>query len=452
MSEERNFDYFVKSELADLSPVVTPRIWENIVAERSKRKPVGFWTNYLTTKNVLLVAGLLVTVTASVLFMKKSNTNHTNAQDKTDVALVNATSPSSERNINKEVTGSIQNQVQSNGVSKDPSINFSTPTDLDKNNLQQNVNSIFSNDNIAQTNDDDIIPISTVAKSDDQTKFSTALQENFPDRLKMFGLFNPTIPASQGSLQSRLFPNVALPGCPTVEEAAAGNKRYVEIYAGPDFTLRNFKDTSQSLYLQKRKASTKVSSAYSAGIRYTRVFNNGMSVKAGFNYSQINEKFSFIQSNLIQTTYTIDPVTGDTTGSYTITGTRTKTTYNKYRTLDIPLLVGYELGNGRLHVNINAGAMINVYSWQKGEVLDTTFQPVTITTGKSASSPYQFKNNVGVGLTGGVGFYYKLTDQLHLMAEPYFRYNLQPMSKSGLALQQKYNTIGLHVGVRLDLE
>lgn len=451
MSEERDFDYFVKSELTDFSPAVAPRIWENIVAERSKRKPVGFWANFLTTKNVLLVAGLLIAGSASVLLMNRGNTTNTNSQSKNEVISINVASQAAE--ANKTVDGSLQNQIQTDVVSKDPSINFNATADLDYNVLQQKANNIFSNNNISQTSDDDLITTSSVVTtSDDQAKLTSSTQEYTPERLKMLGMMNTIMPASQNTLQSRLFPNVALPGCPTVEEAAAGNKRYIEVYVGPDFTLRNFKDTSQSLYLQKRKASTKVSSAYSAGIRYTRVFNNGMSIKAGLNYSQINEKFSFVQSNLIQTTYTIDPVTGDTTGSYTITGTRTKTTYNKYRTLDIPLLVGYELGNGRLHININAGAMINVYSWQRGEVLDTTFQPVTITTGKSASSPYQFKNNVGVGLTGGVGFYYKLTDQLHLLAEPYFRYNLQPMSKSGLALQQKYNTIGLHLGVRLDLE
>jgi opacity protein-like surface antigen len=85
-------------------------------------------------------------------------------------------------------------------------------------------------------------------------------------------------------------------------------------------------------------------------------------------------------------------------------------------------------------------------------VLDTNYLPVSITTGKSVASPYQFKNNVGVGLTGGVGVYYKLTDLLHVLAEPYFRYNLKPMSKEALTLQQKYNTIGVRLGVRLDLK
>ena len=201
--------------------------------------------------------------------------------------------------------------------------------------------------------------------------------------------------------------------------------------------------------MQKRKESTKFASAYSAGVRFTRVFKNSISVRGGINYSQINEKFTYVQGNLVQVTYIIN-ANGDTTGSYVTTGTRYKTTHNKYRSIDVPLSIGYEVGNGRLHANINAGVVINVYSWQKGEVLDTSYQPVNITTGKG-SSPYQFKTNAGLGFIGAVSVYYKVNDKIHILAEPYFRYNLSQINKENLTLKQKYNTIGLRVGVRVDL-
>ena len=104
-----------------------------------------------------------------------------------------------------------------------------------------------------------------------------------------------------------------------------------------------------------------------------------------------------------------------------------------------------------MHANINVGPVINVYSWQKGEVLDTALQPVSITTGKG-NSTYQFKTNAGFGLMGAVSVYYKLNDKLHLMAEPYFRYNLSPLNKDNLTLKQKYNTVGLKLGLRVDLK
>ena len=173
-----------------------------------------------------------------------------------------------------------------------------------------------------------------------------------------------------------------------------------------------------------------------------------MSIRTGINYSQINEKFKYADANITHIVY-ITNSNGDTTGSFLSTGTRYKTTHNKYRTLDIPLLIGYEMGNGRWHANFNAGVIINLYSWQKGDVLDTAYKPVNITTGKS-SSPYQFKTNAGAGFLGSVSVYYKLNKRLHLMAEPYFRYSFSPASKSELTLKQKYNTAGLRVGLRLD--
>jgi hypothetical protein len=173
-----------------------------------------------------------------------------------------------------------------------------------------------------------------------------------------------------------------------------------------------------------------------------------MSFRTGINYSQINEKFKYAEGNIIQMVY-ITNGNGDTIGNYATTGTRYKTTFNKFRTIDVPLLIGYELGNGKLHANFNAGAMVNVYSWQKGDVLDSSFKPVNITTGKN-SSAYQFKTNVGIGFLGSISVYYKLTERLHLLAEPYFRYNFSPASKSELSLKQKYNTAGMRLGVRFD--
>jgi hypothetical protein len=254
-----------------------------------------------------------------------------------------------------------------------------------------------------------------------------------------------------------------LPDCPSVEDNAAGNKRYFDVYAGPDLGMRSFSgftsDTGSANYLRKRKETAKFSSAYSAGIRYTRVFNNGMSLRTGVNYSQINEKFKYINQNDIRYILVITPrqiiINGTPTTvydtlRYTETGTRIRTTYNRYRSVDIPLQLGYEFGNGRLHTNISAGAIINVYSWQKGDVLDSAYQPVSITTGKG-SSAYGFKTNIGVGFLGSASIYYKLNNRLHLLAEPYIRYNLKPMSRDNQTFTQKYNTAGLRLGVRWDL-
>ena len=240
------------------------------------------------------------------------------------------------------------------------------------------------------------------------------------------------------------------PDCPTVEKNAAGNKKYISIYASPDFVTKKYSDTGSSTFLSKRKESTQIISAFSAGVNYTNVFANGVSISAGLHYSQINEKFSFVQSNIVQLTYTIDPTTRDTIGISSITGTRYKTTINRYRTIDMPLLIGYEMGNTNWHVNIHAGAVVNMYSWQKGDALDVNLKPISITTG-IATDAYKYKTNIGVGIMLGASVFYKLNEKLHLMVAPFYRYNFSPISNATLSLQERFSTIGVKLGLRIDL-
>lgn len=292
---------------------------------------------------------------------------------------------------------------------------------------------------------------STVIPADasaDEPSGETGLPENLAELRK--SIFDRDKLASDKSfsfgLKDKKFTNSPVP-CP--EKNAAGNKKYIEVYGGPDYAFRSFNDTANSQYLQRRKESTRFASAFSAGLRYTRVFSNAVSFRAGINYSQVNENFRFVQGNIIQVTY-ITNSAGDTTGSFSSTVTRYKTTRNRYRTIDIPVSIGYEIGNERLHANLNAGLVMNLYSWQRGDVLDSAYQPVSITTGK-ANSPYQFKTNIGLGFIGAASIYYKLNDRFHLLAEPYIRYNLSPANKPDITLKQKFTTMGLRLGIRIDL-
>ncbi|MGC4101281.1 hypothetical protein [Ferruginibacter sp.] len=503
MSDNQRFDEHIKDQFRDYSPDVHPRIWDNIMKEREKRRPAGFWYNILNGRNILIAAALLLAGGSGAFFLSQKheagdekiatingNSNQQNGQQNaaaTDGNNNNNTG--TDKNDTNPVAGAANNNKEATTNTSTSQQQASIPTQQgndntnsgiltnDNNGNDGNVNTKNSSrlDNRGKNKFNIYSPFATAdnegnGNSNSKTKKSKltgvedgydmtdaaityddpAAKDYYLKRLLFAGMQRIEIskgPAS--SLQKRNVPNVNLPGCPTIEKNAAGNKTYIEVYAGPDMAFRNFTDTGNSAYLQKRKESTKITSAYSAGIRYTKVFSNGVSLRTGINYSQVNEKFTYVQGNLVQITYIIN-ANGDTTGSYITTGTRYKTTYNKYRTIDVPLLIGYEMGNGKFHANINAGVIVNAYSWQKGEVLDTAFKPVSITTGKG-NSPYQYKTNIGVGFMVGSSFYYKLNDKLHILAEPYFRYSLQSMSNEKLTFKQKNNTAGIRIGLRLDL-
>ena len=469
MNNNQRFDEHIKEQFGNYSPDVHPRIWENIAAQKEKRRPAGFWFTFLNSKKTLVILGLLLVGGSSALLLIKNpagvsdhNTilQKTNASsNKTPVAVIDDKNVTTTENTTSLPVPTITNNnisasslpVNSTIVNSSPLSNLRSQSPFFKsvvqdgpiafNKKQGNTKGKFS----VKTTDGTLI-------ENEENGFSAGLLPPGGTLLNRLAYGAQKIAAAKKSSGSLLVPDPPfgfLPDCPSLEKNASGNKKYFEFYAGPDFALRSFRDTGNSVYMQKRKESTKFTSAYSAGVRFTRVFKNSISVRGGINYSQINEKFTYVQGNLVQVTYIIN-ANGDTTGSYVTTGTRYKTTHNKYRSIDVPLSIGYEVGNGRLHANINAGVVINVYSWQKGEVLDTSYQPVNITTGKG-SSPYQFKTNAGLGFIGAVSVYYKVNDKIHILAEPYFRYNLSQINKENLTLKQKYNTIGLRVGVRVDL-
>lgn len=466
MSNNQQFDEHIKDQFQDYTPQVHPRIWENIIAEREKRRPAGFWVNFFNRRNTLLLATLLLASVSGAYLLLKNTTDkqETNIAVTPNNTLQTATVTPVDENNNNNQEGNNTNDTEIASVVPANDNSPVTVNNINKSivlsNAKKSKIKIYSA--IAQTDDKNAAPNkkkrnNAAGTADDEyaiadaaLTYTTSLSPEYSLNKLFFVAQKNSSKKGELLLSKRFLPNVNLPGCPSIEENAAGNKTYVEIYGGPDIAFRSLSDTGNSTYLQKRKESTKFSSAYSAGIRYTRVFGNGMSIRTGVNYSQINEKFTYVQGNLVQITYIID-ANGDTTGSYITTGTRYKTTHNKFRTIDVPLLIGYELGNGKFHANINAGVIINAYSWQKGEVLDASLKPVSITTGK-ANSPYQYKTNIGLGFMTGISAYYKLNEKIHILAEPYFRYSLSPMSKENLTFKQKYNTAGLRLGIRFDLQ
>lgn len=466
MNDNRLFDEHVKEQLSDFTAPVPTRIWKNIVAERDKRKPAGFWLSQLNNRNKLLLGALLIAFCTggAMVYINKYYHNADSPEfvqgDKSNENSVNQQKPVPQKNIST-------NQSDNNEV---------IPTDAENADKRQTANESHSSSSPGSFKGTIYVPTLPVDEGNKNTGVKS--KRNYTGLGSV--LVNTTSPGltdenpayeSQGTLLGRLtysaqsyaalqklrakstvnFKQVTyFPDCP-IENDASGNKRYFEFYLGPDYAIRSLADTGNSAYLQKRKESTSYKSAFSAGVRYTKVFNNSMSVRGGVNFSQINEQFKYSQGNVVQITYIIN-ANGDTVGNYTNTGSQYKKTTNRYRTIDIPIAIGYELGNGKWHANINAGAVVNVYSWQKGDVLDTAGRPVSITTGKAGSSRYQFKTNAGVGFIGAASVYYKLNDRMHLMAEPYYRYNFSPMNKESITVEQKYQTTGLRLGVRLDLK
>lgn len=237
------------------------------------------------------------------------------------------------------------------------------------------------------------------------------------------------------------------------------NDLYVELYASPDYVMKSSTaNPGYSNYLVRKDSAESMRTSFTVGARFSKSLSEHLLAKAGFQYSQVNERLTTQVENerklvTVITTHTIVPTPGDTmvvrdTSSYEQIGYRKKTTANRYKSIDIPLLLSYEWGNDQWKFAVNGGAIINLYSWYSGQILDTSFNAVSINA-KGAQSTY--KRNIGVGAYAGFSVMRTISDNMEIFAEPYFRYNFSNMTQPGQTFNQKFKTAGLSLGIRYRL-
>lgn len=232
---------------------------------------------------------------------------------------------------------------------------------------------------------------------------------------------------------------------------------YLEVYGS---AVAPFKQTSanygRASYLASKDSSQQLRTSFSAGIRLSKGVSENVFVKAGVEYTQINEHFNYRQENerkqvTVITEHTINRPQGDTvlrdTSTYEQIGYLQKRVHNRYKNIDIPILFSYEWGNSQWRLAANAGVIVNLHSWYTGEMLDTSFQTVSV---KNVSNGV-YKNNIGLGLYAGFSFIKPISERMDLFAEPYFRYNLSNMTKPGQSFNQRLHTAGLSLGFRYRL-
>ncbi len=268
----------------------------------------------------------------------------------------------------------------------------------------------------------------------------------------MFDLSGKTLSTSNHTNQFR---NVII--CPA-DKKNHNTDWFLEAYASPDMVskkITNNRATQQ--YLLTKDSSESMQVSYTAGLRLVKPINDNILLKAGLQYSQINQKYVYRTENEVKTTTvvtvrTIIRAPGDTvivhdTSTVQQIGFKNNTVHNRFRSFDIPVTIGYQFGDEDLKFGINAGVVFNVSSWYQGVILDSSL--ATVTLNKTGNGVY--KTNVGMGVYAGVSVIKKMGDDMHIFFEPYFRYNLSNMTNAGAAYNQKFSLGGLSVGLRLNL-
>ena len=238
-----------------------------------------------------------------------------------------------------------------------------------------------------------------------------------------------------------------------------GNRRgkvvwYVEGFVSPDYSIKRltFRNSEAADYIDQRTNTETYLFGGSGGIR-VGVSGKYLGFKTGVTYNQINERFELNRQVLIDSMMvtTTDTILTDIVDTTFITRTflqrnfekTTKTTYNYYRSIEIPFLVTYNINRGRrFDLGVTAGALLNVWTQRKGEILNPANTVVDI------SDNTIFRKTYGLNLYAGMDLAFHMTNQVDFMVEPQVRYNMQPLTKGDHIVIQKYFTAGVNVGFR----
>ncbi len=480
------FDQFVAGKLIDHEAPVPTGLWEKVRPEEEDDDKVGFlWFRYPAA--AILILGLLTAgawggylyfsshkqpatesaISKSVPAQQEPAGNTpalatppaANASPTTAPAADNTTTTSNNRNLlpptgnvaDTRLAGSASQDITVSGIRRKKGMELLKPVTPAGNDLTHQAYDPFPGKTHAADR--------TLSNADD-AELMEPYQQNL---LPAFTI--PTLTGydlSQNLLDKQLstlnhtnqFKNIII--CPA--DSKRNTDWYLEAYASPDLAFKSVSNVSASpVYMLKKDSSESMQISYSAGLRLVKPLTDNILLKAGVQFSQANEKYVYRTENEVKTTTvvtvrTIIRAPGDTvivqdTSVLQTVGFRNNTVSNRYRSVDIPLTVGYQFGNEDLKFGINAGVAVNISSWYQGVMLDSSLAIVPLN--KTGNNLY--KTNIGLGLIGSFSVVKKMSEDMHIFFEPYFRYNLSNMTTQQASFKQRFSVGGLAVGLRINL-
>ena len=186
------------------------------------------------------------------------------------------------------------------------------------------------------------------------------------------------------------------------------------------------------------------------GVQFAVEHKSGLSFTTGLQYTRMvelyerNEVVEVVDSIFGVAYYAVLP-NNDTTAvmgvvPHTTISTLEKRYYNKYRMLDIPLLVGYRRVMNDWSLGAQAGVFANISINTEGRVLKNEI-------GEEELKEI-IKSNIGLSYYAGFSVGYLLNENIEISVSPYGRYFSKSFTKDDYGLSQKYFLVGLDARFR----
>lgn len=473
------FDDYIREKIIDHVAEVPSDMWSRIVEEKKNKKTGIFWWETFCSLGLLVCMALFFgwfgplennpKLSKAPMSSSRNNLRIENSRvmpaiadssaAKTDITVSNLNSrdglfpnkiEKSKQPQRIDLPASIQPnptilKTKNGNVDKNSSIGIASNSVTNSGNLTPLLNAGFLP--VSPSSRENALKISTNLHSADQLSFITANQKALWQN-------------EAKNLQKSINKSIALSSVDCPSEKRNGNHGlFVELFASPDiaFKKRSYKNSGALTYANRKDSTETNQLSFTVGMRLSKEIGEHMLFKTGLQYSQINERFDYRNENERNTTtvVTIRTITNPDGSTTTIRDTsiveqigyRVKTTYNHYRSIDIPILLGYEYVGEGWKANLNGGAILNLSSWQEGAFLDTSYAPVSFAKTKSPI----FKSKTGVSLFGSISLIKTIGDRMDLFAEPYIKYSLKDLTASTSTFNERFHTMGMLLGIRLRL-
>ncbi len=226
-----------------------------------------------------------------------------------------------------------------------------------------------------------------------------------------------------------------------------------EIGVGPNYVTRKL--TGSDIALRNESESALVS--IQTGFKFNYLFHPKWQIQTGLSLENRAEKIAYDKSEITEylsitkrqvTIYhpVLQPQIITITDSVNTTETTNYkfNTTNKYTTLSIPIILGYNFGIGKLVYRISAGSLINIYSINKAHNLDRINDKIALT-------PYQESAKIKSSLVGSAAVYIPLNLNYQVFAELSHFQNLNNRLASEAAYKQKNSGTNLSLGLKINI-
>lgn len=233
-----------------------------------------------------------------------------------------------------------------------------------------------------------------------------------------------------------VYPLVAQIECWDPAMRTRDSKLSVQLYGGTDYMLSSLSESSiaETGYLQSRENSITSLPGFKMGGLLKFNITDRFYAKAGIEYNQLRERFDYIEEEII-------PMPTEV-----IVNTITYRLYNEYKTMGIPILLGYSLVySPSFELNLDLGIIANLQFDFDGGILE----PSDMVNRDGAG---YYRNTIGISTVANIEFLKKFSEKFGLFLNLGSKYtfneiNLLPTNP----IDQKLVLFGSAVGVQFKI-